>query len=118
MWWITIQPETHRSPFTGATFRIESSVVHTAQAVTETLLFKNFGLDTTTTAAQGLAWRPFVAGLWVSAHFGSAARPGRVAAIQCAGNRRSRSCRVQLRNDLLGTRDLVDVRRGANIRMV
>ena len=69
MWWITIQPETHRSPFTGATFRIESSVVHTAQAVTETLLFKNFGLDTTTTAAQGLALSAFVAGLWVWAHF-------------------------------------------------
>jgi hypothetical protein len=68
VWRITDHIENQKSPFSGTVVSFGTGVVHSAQAVCETLLLKNFGLDATTTPAQALALASLLALLWIWSH--------------------------------------------------
>jgi hypothetical protein len=74
VWVSTIFTRTQMSPFSGAIVRIENAVVHSAQAVCESLVLKNLGLDATTTASQALALLSLLTGFWIWSHYRLVAR--------------------------------------------
>jgi hypothetical protein len=88
-WGIANRTDTEMSPIAHAIVSVESALVHTAQAVSETLLLKNFGLDATTTPSQGFAIASLLAAVWIWWHLrlgprGPGGRP-RVNPLEVAG---------------------------------